>query len=157
LCLAAFVPLLFHWQLWTGPREISFAALASMFGLSLQALMRVALSAPPVLPPRLRARFEAFRDDIAGLLARAPWLPTAIVAIAVLRYVIYFSIITIRNHYNLQTAGYDLGVENNLVWNAAHWNGPLFKTSVHAGGPIGTHVGLHQTYISYLIGIPYRL
>ena len=24
LCLAAFVPLLFHWQLWTGPRELSF-------------------------------------------------------------------------------------------------------------------------------------
>ena len=25
------------------------------------------------------------------------------------------------------------------------------------GGPVGTHIGLHQTYISYLIGIPYRL
>jgi hypothetical protein len=57
----------------------------------------------------------------------------------------------------LQTAGYDLGIENNLVWNAAHWNGPLFKTSVHAGGPLGSHIGLHETYISYLIGIPYRL
>src|SRR5262245_41021693 len=30
LCLAAFVPLLFQWQLWTGPRELTFAALASM-------------------------------------------------------------------------------------------------------------------------------
>ena len=48
-----------------------------------------------------------------------------------LRYAIYFSIITIQNHYNLQTSGYDLGIENNLVWNAAHWNAPLFKTSVH--------------------------
>ena len=35
----------------------------------------------------------------------------------------------------MQTAGYDLGIENNLVWNAAHWNGPLFKTSVQMGGP----------------------
>jgi uncharacterized membrane protein len=157
LCLAAFVPLLFHWQLWTGPRELTFAVLASAFGLSLQALTRVALTAPPLLPAGARARLAAARDEAARLLARAPWLPTAIVLIAVARYTLFFSIITIRNHYNLQTAGYDLGVENSLVWNAAHWNAPLFKTSVHAGGPLGTHIGLHETYISYLIGIPYRL
>jgi uncharacterized membrane protein len=157
LCLAAFVPLLLHWQLWTGPREITFAVLASVFGLSLQALMRVALAAPPLLSEATRARLAAARTDVAGLLARAPWLPTAIVAVAVIRYAVFFSIITIRNHYNLQTAGYDLGIENNLVWNAAHWNGPLFKTSVHAAGPLGSHIGLHETYISYLIGIPYRL
>jgi len=157
LCLAAFVPLLFQWQLWTGPREMNFAVLASMFGVSLQGLMRVALAAPPVLPAGARARLAATRAELAALLARTPWLPAAIVALAVLRYGIFFSIITIRNHYNLQSAGYDLGVENNLVWNAAHWNGPLFKTSVHAGGPIGSHIGLHETYISYLIGIPYRL
>ena len=59
LCLAAFVPLLFHWQLWTGPRELTFAVLASAFGLSLQALMRVALAAPPLLPARTRARIDA--------------------------------------------------------------------------------------------------
>jgi uncharacterized membrane protein len=157
LCLAAFVPLLFHWQVWTGPRELSFAALAAAFALSLQALMRVALAAPPLLPAHRQLQIEAFRRDIAGALARLPWLPTAVVAIAVLRYALYFSIITIRNHYNLQTSGYDLGIENNLVWNAAHWNAPLFKTSVHAAGPLGTHIGLHETYISYLIGIPYRL
>src|SRR5262249_15828781 len=143
--------------LWTGMREISFAALASAFGLSLQALMRVALAAPPLLPTEARARVAAWRDDLAGLVARTPWLPTAIVVIAVGRYAIFFSIATIRNQYNLQTSGYDLGIENNLVWNAAHWNGPLFKTSVHAGGPVGSHIGLHETYISYLFDIPYRL
>src|SRR5947207_8782212 len=75
LCLAAFVPLLFQWQLWTGPRELSFAALASMFGLALQGLMRVALAAPPVLPAGARVRLAAARDDVAALLVRAPWLP----------------------------------------------------------------------------------
>src|SRR5262245_4502064 len=157
LCLAAFVPLLFHWQLWTTPRDITFAALAAAFGLSLQGLMRVALAAPPLLPAAQRERLDVLRRDIAGWLARLPWLPTAIVVIAVVRYAIFFSIVTIRNHFNLQTSGYDMGVENNLVWNAAHWNAPLFKTSIHAGGPLGTHIGLHQTYISYLIAIPYRL
>ena len=157
LCLAAFVPLLFHWQLWTGPRELTFAVLASAFGLSLQALMRVALAAPPLLPARTRARIDALRADVAAALARLPWLPLAIVVIAVLRHAIFFSILTIRNHYNLQTAGYDLGIENNLVWNAAHWNVPLFKTSVHRRRPNATHLGYHETYISYLIAIPYRL
>ena len=157
LCLAAFAPLLLHWQLWTGPREMTFAVLASAFGLALQALMRVALAAPPLLPAPLRARLDAARADVAATVARVPWLPAAVVAIAVLRHAIFFSNITIRNHFVMQTAGYDLGIENNLVWNAAHWNGPLFKTSVQMGGPVGTHIGLHQTYISYLIGIFYRL
>ena len=75
---------------------------------------------------------------------------------AVLGYAIYFSVITIQNHFRLQTMGYDLGIENNLVWNAAHFNRPLFKTSV-IGGPDSTHIGFHETYISYLIGLPYRL
>jgi uncharacterized membrane protein len=156
LCLAAFVPLLFHWQLWTGPRELTFAVLASAFGLSLQALMRVALAAPPLLPARTRAHIDALRADAAAALARLPWLPLAIVVLAVLRHAIFFSIVTIRNHYNLQTAGYDLGIENNLVWNAAHWNLPLFKTSV-IGDANATHLGYHETYISYLIALPYRL
>jgi len=157
LCLAAFVPLLFHWQLWTGPREFAFAVLASVFALSLQSLLRVALAAPPLLSADTRTRLAAARAEAGEWLTRARWLPTAIVLVAIARYAVAFSIATIRNHYNLQTAGYDLGIENNLVWNAAHWNGPLFKTSVHALGPNGTHTGLHETYISYLIGIPYRL
>ena len=64
--------------------------------------------------------------------------------IAVLRHALFFSILTIRNHYNLQTAGYDLGIENNLVWNAAHWNLPLFKTSVLGDGRTSTHLGYHR-------------
>ena len=54
-----------------------------------------------------------------------------------LRYAVYFSIITIRNHYNLQTAGYDLGIENNLVWNAAHWNATAVQDVGDRDGPNG--------------------
>ncbi|HVV49625.1 MAG TPA: DUF2079 domain-containing protein, partial [Polyangia bacterium] len=93
------------------------------------------------------------------VLARARdarWLPPSLVILGVLGYAIYFSIITILNHYRLQTYGYDLGIENNLVWNASHFNKPLFKTSV-IGGPTSTHLGYHETYISYLIGILYRV
>ena len=75
---------------------------------------------------------------------------------AFLAYTIYFSILTIQNHFRLQTMGWDLGIENSLVWNASHFNRPMFKTSV-MGNSTTTHLGFHETYISYLIGIPYRL
>jgi uncharacterized membrane protein len=156
LSLIGFVPLLFHWQLWYAGRELTFLAMVGGFVLTLQGLMRLSLETPPILPARLRAPLDAGLRAAAIRIARVPWLPTAIVVTGVLGYAIYFSIITIQNHYRLQTYGYDLGIENNLVWNAAHFNAPLFKTSV-IGGPDSTHLGYHETYISYLIGIPYRL
>jgi uncharacterized membrane protein len=157
LCLAAVVPLLFHWQLWVGnPRELTYLVMVGAFVLALQALTRVALLTPPVLPASWRERIDAVRARVAARLNRLPWLPLALVGVAVIGYSAYFSVITIQNHFRLGTAGYDLGIENNLVWNAAHFNAPLFKTSV-IGGPQSTHIGYHQTYISYLIGLPYRL
>jgi uncharacterized membrane protein len=104
-------------------------------------------------------RVQAALAGVAARLRRIgarPWLPTVLVLAGVAAYAIYFSIITIQAHYRLATAGYDLGIENNLVWNAAHWNKPLFKTSV-IGGPNTSHMGWHQTFISYLIGIPYLI
>ena len=157
LCLAAVVPLLFHWQLWVGgQREMTYLILVAAFGLSLQGLLRVAFETAPVLPVRWRERIDALRGRAAARLNRMPWLPLALVGVGVIGYSAYFSIITIQNHFRLGTAGYDMGIENNLVWNAAHFNAPLFKTSV-IGGPTSTHIGYHQTYISYLIGLPYRL
>src|SRR5262249_37477311 len=135
---------------------LTFLVMVGAFGLVLQALTRVALETPPALPPAARARLQELWGRASERLRRWPWLPTALVVLGVLGYAVYFSIITIQNHYRLGTAGYDLGIENNLVWNAAHFNAPLFKTSV-IGGPKSTHIGFHETYISYLIGLPYRL
>lgn len=156
LILIAPVPLFFHWQLWYQGRELTFLAMAAVFLLSLQALMRVSLEAGPILPERLRERIV---PPVSRALARARsqrWLPFTIVVLGWLGYAIYFSVITLQNHFKLQTMGWDLGIENNLVWNAAHFNRPLFKTSI-IGGPESTHLGFHETYISYLMGIFYRL
>jgi uncharacterized membrane protein len=158
LCLFALVPMLFHWRLWyPQPQpELSYLVIVSAFGLCLQGLMRVALESPPVFPDHLTARATAGVRQLIDRARQVPWLPTATVALGALAYAVYFSIITLQNHYRLGTSGYDLGIENNLVWNAAHFNGPLFKSSV-LGGPTSTHQGLHSTWISYLIAIPYRL
>jgi uncharacterized membrane protein len=154
LALAAFAPLLLRWDLWPG-RELTFLALAALFSLSLQGLMRVALDMPPVfLGWRPPAPVRAVRTAIAAL-AGVRFLPLALVLLGATWYATFFSFHTIVNHHNFGTAAFDLGIENNLVWNAIHW-GPLFKTSP-LFGPDSTHLGYHQTYFSYFIGIFYRL
>lgn len=156
LALVAPVPLFFHWQLWYQGRELTFLALVAVFLLGLQALMRVSLEAGPILPERVRDRLGPPLSRALARVRSQRWLPFAIVVLGWLGYTIYFSVLTLQNHFKLQTMGWDLGIENNLVWNAAHFNRPLFKTSI-IGGPESTHLGFHETYISYLMGIFYRL
>jgi uncharacterized membrane protein len=153
LLLAAWVPLLLRWRLWVG-RDLTFLMLASLFALALPPLWKLSLTAPPLFDRWPRAAITR----LATLTRRAresEWLPLTIVALAAVGYAVYFSVITIANHYRLGTAAFDLGLENNLVWNAVH-GGPLFKTSP-LGGPTATHRGYHQTYIAYLLGLPYLL
>ena len=153
LVLAGLVPLLFHWQLWV-ERDLDFLVLASGFVLGLLALVRLALRSEPVFAeefgPRLRARPRA----VIAWARERRWLPLVSVVSAALAYAVYFSIHTLNTHYRIETSVYDLGVENNVVWHAAHW-GPLFRTTPL--GPPMTHLGYHQTYFSYVIAIVYRL
>ena len=152
LVLAAFVPLEFNWGLWVG-RDLDFLVLASVSVLSLLPLVKLSLQTAPPLPLRGGAALGRFREF--GLHAlQMRWLPVAVVSFAALAYAVYFSIQTLNTHYRIETSVYDLGVENNLVWNAIHW-GPLFR-STPLGGSM-THLGYHQTYFSYVIGIVYRL
>src|SRR4029079_16539649 len=99
--------LLFHWQLWSGQgstRELTYLTMVGAFALLLQALMRVALEPPPVLSTRWHLRIGVVRARVAVRLDRMPWLPLAIVGVAVIGYSAYFSIITIQNHFRLGTA-----------------------------------------------------
>jgi uncharacterized membrane protein len=143
--LSAFVPLLFRWRLWVD-RDLDFLVLAAVFVLTLRALLASALDEPITLP----AGVEAALRRIAQVRA----LPLGLVIAGASAYAVYFSIHTINTHYRIETSVYDLGIENNLVWNAIHW-GPLFR-STPLGGTM-THLGYHQTYFAYVLGIPYRL
>ncbi|HMI88083.1 MAG TPA: DUF2079 domain-containing protein [Polyangiaceae bacterium] len=154
--LAGIVPLFFRWQLWSPGRELTFLALVAGFGLALQALMRISLSTPPIFGDAGRAFLHQRLEPLRRSITRWPPLPFALVLVASTAYAFYFSKLTIENHYLLGTSGHDLGIENNLIWNAVHFTGPLFKTSVLAG-PLSSHLGYHQTYIAYVLGIPYRI
>ncbi|MDX2011473.1 MAG: DUF2079 domain-containing protein [Myxococcaceae bacterium] len=142
LVVSGLVPLLFAWPLWQG-RELAGLTFIACTALALERAVRTSLSLAPA--PLGHAR-----------VASASWAPLVAVVLGAVGYAVFFSIYTLRNHYRFATSAYDLGIENNLVWNAAHLNGPLFKTSP-LGGPDSVHSGYHQTFISYLIALPYRL
>jgi uncharacterized membrane protein len=149
LLAAWIVPLLFRWKLWQG-RELTFLALVSLAALIVQRSVRTMLRTAPLFvrkaaPARSGGRF---------LAAVRKALPLTAVVVAACGYAAYFSFYTLRNHYRIGTAALDLGLEDNLVWNAVHW-GPLFKSSP-LGGPTVSHGGYHQTYFAYVLGIPYR-
>lgn len=154
LTLSAFLPFLFdhrHWQ----DRDLAFLALATAFALTLLGLARWSLTARPVLPLELRRRL-AFRLRPFYDLVSRPATPLILVVGSALAYTVYFSYFTISNHYNLGTASFDLGIENNLMWNLVH-GGPLFKTTPHEAGPEGSHLGFHQTYLSFVLAPVYAL
>jgi uncharacterized membrane protein len=83
------------------------------------------------------------------------WLPFAIVVAAAAGYAIYFSYHTVVHHRNVLSSSLDLGLEENVIWNALH-SGALFKTTPY-GGPAGNLVGEHAAYLSYVIAPLYAL
>ncbi|MBX7098954.1 MAG: DUF2079 domain-containing protein, partial [Myxococcaceae bacterium] len=148
----SFSPLLLNWSLWPG-RELTALLLILGAGLLMERAWAAAVAAGPVvLPLRLSATF----DRALSALARQPVLPMLLVLAGALFYSVFFTLFMWHTHYRTGTSAYDLGIENNLVWNAAHLNGPIFKTSP-LGGPTATHVGYHETFISYLLAPFYRL
>jgi uncharacterized membrane protein len=152
LVLAGFVPLLFHWRLWV-ERDLAFLVLAAVFLLALLGLVRLAQSSEPLLRRTFASGVRARASAALRRVRELRWLPLLLVTVAALGYSVYFSIQSLNTHYRIETSVYDLGVENNVVWHAVNW-GPLFRTTPL--GPPMTHLGFHQTYFSYVIGIVYR-
>ena len=120
-----------------------------------RAVEPAALGAAGVIGARLVAGVPAWRRRLGALvlpvreaLAGRRWLrlPAAIVFVAAAGYTVLFSVYTVTFHRNLHTAAYDLGLEDNLVWNVLHGFG-FFRSTVFSG-PTGSHFGNHATFFS---------
>lgn len=149
------MPLLVQWQVWEA-RPLAGLVFLAATCLWLERAVQASLDVGPcVLPRAFAARVQAIGAALAKRLADRR-LAAAAVAGAAAAYAVFFSLFTLHNHHRFATASFDLGIENNLVWNAAHLVGPMFKTSP-LGGPDSVHAGYHQTFISYLIAVPYLL
>lgn len=88
--------------------------------------------------------------SLRGLLSsrRFRGIFPALAVIAGGAYAAYFSSITLASHFNFCTSAFDLGIEDNLLWNAAH-GGPLFRSAPLGGSML--HGGNHQTYFAFAL------
>jgi uncharacterized membrane protein len=151
---AGLVPMMLHWQLWQN-RMLAFLVLTAVIGLAFYAFTAKALEQPlPAVPARVAALFGRLpRPLLPARLARA--LPMASVFLMALGYAAFFAYRTLEMHHNLRTAAFDLGLEENLVWNALHLGKP-FK-SAPLGGPHAIHFGYHATPFAYVLAPIYAI
>jgi uncharacterized membrane protein len=150
LLLSGFLPVLFHWQIWAA-RELTFGVLVCMMGCFFYVCLSRSLEAG--LGQGAEAWLAA-RRALSRFAERAnAFGPPLIVAAAAIFYTLYFSYYTILYHHSVLTMAYDLGLENNLLWNVVHGNG--WMKSSPLSGPHGTHFGFHATLFAYVIGIFY--
>jgi uncharacterized membrane protein len=151
LLLVGLLPFLFEWQVWK-QREMTFGVLATVYGFALRQALHASISVGPVF---IRAEFrETLTRWVGRVQSRlVPWLPLSLVIVGVLGYAAYFSYHTVASHRNLLTYSYDLGLENNLMWNVVHGEG-FFKSSP-LSGPRGSHFGYHATFFSYVMAAFY--
>lgn len=138
LAVAALVPLLFDARIWDGA-DLAFLALAAVFGLAVLATTRAALGTLPT--------FRALRVPANAALA--------VTCVAACAYTAYFAWLTITNHRNLGTSSFDLGLEDNLMWNLVH-GGPMLR-STPFDGPTGTHLRNHATFFAYVLAPIYAV
>lgn len=156
LVISGLLPLLFDWQLWVG-RDLNFLALASLTALSVQPLLMLSLTAPLAVGPTTFYADQRWTSGVRRLTALPGFraLPLLIVCAAAIWYAAFFSYYTVLNHHAIRSASFDLGIENNVVWNALH-GGELLKVSP-LRGPSGSHLGYHATFFSYVIAVLYSV
>lgn len=150
------LPFLLEERAWVG-KEVAFLVAIGLSALLLRwtleaSLTEAELQAPFLLPAPLAAVASSLRRRFGPALRTRGPLLVAFSASAF--YALYFGIKTTTSHYNFCTSAFDLGIEHNLVWGAAHGE-PLFRSAPLGGGM--RHGGYHQTYFAYVLAPIYRL
>jgi len=66
-----------------------------------------------------------------------PWV---LLGAAIAAYVLFVSIHTIQHHWSLGTSAFDLGIQENILWNTVH--GDILYSSLMGGNYLGVHTSL---------------
>src|SRR6478735_3575472 len=127
--LAFAVPALFNWQV-AQQRPVAYLILLGGFGLALERLLRLSF----------RELALAVEDDwpAPGWLMAQPGaarvgsaLAFGVVVLAAAAYAAYTGFYTIRHHHLFATTAFDLGIYDNMIFNAM--KGRLFQATVLYG------------------------
>ena len=156
LLLSVATPTLFDWQVYQN-RDFLFAVVATLFGIAAERCFRISLAAARELgwfgKANPRARLSRYRSrDLLGWLRQRGAL--SMLALGVAGFAVYMVTHTVRQHYQLRTYSWDLGIFNNIMYNLlrGHW----FKASPVLGAE-GSHIQFHATFGAYLLAPIYAL
>ncbi len=142
LLLAAFVPTLFDALAWHAA-PLPYLLLLSAFVLAAVPLVTRAAEAWPASLLEIAA---AARDLASPRVRRA--LPLALVLVGAAAYTAFAAYFTILTHRRIATSAFDLGIYDNLMWNALH--GRPFRVPVLFGPGGGNYVSNHAEYAMLL-------
>lgn len=94
---------------------------------------------------------KQLKENLTGL---PTYMPTLLLAVLVIGFIVYFSHYTLLNHYRFQTFSYDLGLYDNMMWNTLR--GEWFKST-----PLGlgneSHFTYHAEFGAYFLAPFYAL
>ncbi|HEU4535074.1 MAG TPA: DUF2079 domain-containing protein, partial [Polyangiaceae bacterium] len=139
LVVVSLLPTLFSNQAWHDQPLPYLVALGAAV-VTFEACMRHAQAA---VPPELTLRLErAAAGPAARRLAR--FGPPALVLAAAAGYALFAGYYSILTHRRLGTAAYDLGIYDNLMYNALH--GQFFRSPVLFGPDGGNYIAGHAEF-----------
>ncbi|HEX4352927.1 MAG TPA: DUF2079 domain-containing protein, partial [Polyangiales bacterium] len=139
LGLACFLPTLVNYRQWYG-QPLPYLVQLLAFVLVLERLLARAFGPTAGAWPSVVHKADGAPSRFAKIV------PLAIVIAAASGYAIYMSHYTIMRHHLLGTAGFDLGIFDNLMVNAMH--GRPFHSTVAV--PNGSYLSNHAEYGMYL-------
>lgn len=126
LMLVCFLPIIFSVG-FSHANPLLYLLVLGAFGLLAQPLLcRTAVTLQRMPAPTI---IEAMGHRLRALRHPSPrvfWM--ALVVVAAAGYTAYFSFYSIRNHHRLATTAFDLGIYDNLMFNAIH--GHPFRATV---------------------------
>ncbi|HLM74208.1 MAG TPA: DUF2079 domain-containing protein, partial [Polyangiaceae bacterium] len=141
LVLSAALPALF---------SAPFSAKNALSYLSILAIVGLAL--PPLLERSFEAAREIRQSSTRRLPFRAPKIPSwgyfVVVLVAASAYAAYFGYYTLLMHKRLLTSGFDLGIYDNLMYNAL--KGHPFESPVLFGPRGGNYIAGHAEFAMLL-------
>jgi uncharacterized membrane protein len=139
LSLAFLLPSMFTWQFGRA-RPLVYLVTLGIFGLGLRQLLPGCIT-----ELKERVRWDEWRPP-------PRWIYTAVVVAASLAYTLYMSFYTIRNHHLVGTTAFDLGIYDNLLFNAKH--GRFFHSPVLFGPGDRNYLAGHAEF-AMLLFVPF--
>ncbi|HKP62115.1 MAG TPA: DUF2079 domain-containing protein [Polyangiales bacterium] len=148
LLVSCFLPTLLNYRQWYG-QPLPYLVMLLAVVLLLERLIWRALGDSDV--PTVRR--VSSPPTAASSSPTARWLPLSVVVVFALGYAVQASYYTIVRHRLFGSAGFDLGIFDNLMFNAMHFR--PFKSTVAV--PDGSYLSNHAEYGMFLFVPLYAL